>query len=155
VAALAAEVVERFGPSAHNKGIDLSIRQSPEPFYVVADPGRVDQVLMNLIGNALKHGRAGDGVTTIVQVSAQDAGRFVEFAVADNGPGIAPEYHEVIFHKFERAKTPHAPRVRSSGLGLAFCRLVVEAHGGRIWVDSELGAGSAFRFALPLADVEA
>jgi signal transduction histidine kinase len=76
--------------------------------------------------------------------------RGVLFTVADNGPGIPPQYHEVIFHKFESVKAPNVPRVRSSGLGLAFCRLVVEAHGGRIWVQSAEGAGSAFHIVLPL-----
>jgi signal transduction histidine kinase len=71
------------------------------------------------------------------------------FTVADNGPGIPPEYHELIFQKFEQVQAPHAPRVRSSGLGLAFCRLVIERHGGRIWVQSTEGAGSAFHILLP------
>jgi signal transduction histidine kinase len=74
----------------------------------------------------------------------------VLFTVADNGPGIPPEYHEVIFRKFQQVKTPHAPRVASSGLGLAFCRMAVEAHGGRIWVQSATGQGSAFHIMLPL-----
>ena len=72
------------------------------------------------------------------------------FTVADNGPGIPPEYHELIFRKFEQVKTPDIPRVRSSGLGLAFCKLVVEAHGGRIWVQSAEGKGSQFHIALPV-----
>ena len=73
------------------------------------------------------------------------------FTVADNGPGIPPEYQEVIFRKFERAKNPNIPRTRSSGLGLAFCKLVVDAHGGRIWVQSAgEGKGSAFHFSLPI-----
>ena len=71
------------------------------------------------------------------------------FTVADDGPGIPREYHELIFRKFERVKTPNIPRVRSSGLGLSFCRLVVEGHGGRIWVQSAEGRGSAFHIRLP------
>jgi signal transduction histidine kinase len=70
--------------------------------------------------------------------------------VADNGPGIPLEYHDLIFRKFERVKTPNIPRTRSSGLGLAFCKLVVDAHGGRIWVQSAgEGKGSSFHFSLP------
>ncbi|HEY7860362.1 MAG TPA: ATP-binding protein, partial [Gemmatimonadaceae bacterium] len=72
------------------------------------------------------------------------------FTVADNGPGIPPEYHELIFRKFERAKQPEVPRVRSSGLGLTFCKLAVEVHGGRIWVRSTEGNGSQFHIALPV-----
>ena len=72
------------------------------------------------------------------------------FSISDNGPGIPKEYHEIIFRKFEQVKTPNAPRVRSSGLGLAFCKLVIESHGGRIWVHSEgEGKGSSFHFVLP------
>jgi signal transduction histidine kinase len=85
-----------------------------------------------------------------LRIFARTDPRGVLFTVADNGPGIPPQYHEVIFHKFERVKTPNVPRVRSSGLGLAFCRLVVEAHGGRIWVQSAEGAGSAFHILLPV-----
>jgi signal transduction histidine kinase len=73
------------------------------------------------------------------------------FTVADNGPGIPPQYHELIFRKFEQVRALNAPRVRSSGLGLAFCRLVVEQHGGRIWVQSAEGQGSAFHILLPQA----
>ena len=73
------------------------------------------------------------------------------FTVADDGVGIPAEYHDIIFRKFEQVKTPHIPRVRSSGLGLAFCKLVVEAHGGRIWVKSGGDmVGSAFHFWLPV-----
>ena len=77
----------------------------------------------------------------------------VLITVQDDGPGIAPEYQELIFRKFESLKAPNAPRVRSSGLGLTFCRLAVEAHGGRIWVQSQVGAGSAFHILLPLVPV--
>ncbi|HYD52133.1 MAG TPA: ATP-binding protein, partial [Gemmatimonadaceae bacterium] len=82
--------------------------------------------------------------------SARREGEGILFTVADDGPGIPSEYQELIFRKFARAKTPNAPRVRSSGLGLAFCKLVVDAHGGRIWVQSAEGKGSAFHIALPL-----
>ena len=86
-----------------------------------------------------------------LQLSVRRDGEGVLFTVADNGPGIPPEYHEIIFRKFEQVKTPNMPRVRSSGLGLAFCKLVVESHGGRIWVQSGGdGQGSSFHFSLPV-----
>ena len=85
-----------------------------------------------------------------MQLSARLDGDGILFTVADNGPGIPREYHELIFRKFEQVRTPNAPRVRSSGLGLTFCKMGVEAHGGRIWVQSEEGKGSAFHFRLPL-----
>jgi signal transduction histidine kinase len=74
--------------------------------------------------------------------------------VTDDGPGIPSEYQEIIFRKFERVRAPNAPRVRGSGLGLTFCRLAVEAHGGRIWVKSAEGEGSTFYVQLPLAPAE-
>jgi signal transduction histidine kinase len=83
-------------------------------------------------------------------LARRDASGSVLFTVADNGPGIPPEYHELIFRKFERVRNPEIPRVRSSGLGLAFCKLAVEAHGGRIWVQSAEGQGSQFHFLLPV-----
>jgi signal transduction histidine kinase len=74
----------------------------------------------------------------------------VLFTFADNGPGIPPEYHELIFRKFGQVATGITPRVRSSGLGLTFCKLVVDLHGGMIWVRSREGEGSAFYVQLPI-----
>lgn len=71
------------------------------------------------------------------------------FTVADNGPGIPSEYHELIFRKFERVRGANVPKVRSSGLGLAFCQLAVEAHGGRIWVEDNTPRGARFCVELP------
>jgi signal transduction histidine kinase len=70
--------------------------------------------------------------------------------VSDDGPGIPEAYQGLVFQKFEQVRAPNAPRVRSSGLGLAFCRVAVEAHGGRIWVRSVEGEGSTFHILLPL-----
>ena len=107
----------------------------------------IKRVFGNLIQNALTH--SSRAVT--LKVSARKEGEGILFTVSDDGPGIPKEYHEIIFRKFEQVKTPNAPRVRSSGLGLAFCKLVVESHGGRIWVHSDgEGRGSAFHFTLPL-----
>ena len=110
------------------------------------DRSLLKRVFGNLIQNSLIH----SSTAVELRIFARTDPRGVLFTVADNGPGIPPQYHEVIFHKFERVKTPNVPRVRSSGIGLAFCRLVVEAHGGRIWVQSAEGAGSAFHILLPV-----
>jgi signal transduction histidine kinase len=83
-------------------------------------------------------------------LGARRDGANLVFTVSDDGPGIAPEYQETIFQKFEQITVPNAPRVRSSGLGLAFCRVAVESHGGRIWVKSEEGVGSVFHVSLPI-----
>ena len=111
-----------------------------------ADKALLKRVLGNLVQNALTH----SATAITLQLSARRDGDGILFTVADNGPGIPPEYHEVIFRKFERVKNPNIPRTRSSGLGLAFCKLVIDAHGGRIWVQSAgEGKGSAFHFSLP------
>lgn len=110
-----------------------------------ADKALLKRVFSNLLQNALTH----SGRSIEMHVSARASNDGVLFAVQDNGPGIPAEFHEVIFQKFGRAKTANVPRVRSSGLGLAFCKLVVEAHGGRIWVKSAQGEGSTFYVQLP------
>jgi two-component system, sensor histidine kinase and response regulator len=111
-----------------------------------ADKQLIKRVIGNLIQNALTH--SAHAVT--IHLTARRDADGVLLTVADNGPGIPAEYHEIIFRKFEQVRTPNVPRVRSSGLGLAFCKLVVESHGGRIWVQSEgEGRGSAFHLALP------
>jgi two-component system, sensor histidine kinase and response regulator len=111
------------------------------------DRGMLKRVIGNLIQNALIHSGAPIELTLVARPDPNG----VRFTVIDTGPGIPPEYHDVIFQKFEQVRASHTPRVRTSGLGLTFCRLVVEAHGGRIWVQSTEGAGSAFHFILPLA----
>lgn len=111
------------------------------------DRGMLKRVFGNLIQNALVHSAAPIELTLVARPDPNG----IRFSVVDTGPGIPPEYHDVIFQKFEQVRTAHAPRVRNSGLGLTFCRLVVEAHGGRIWVQSAEGAGSSFHLVLPLA----
>jgi signal transduction histidine kinase len=122
-----------------------SIVQDDAPTFN-ADRQLLKRVFANLIQNALTHsGRAIE-----LRITARRSDDDVLFSVEDNGPGIPPEFHDVIFQKFGRVKTANVPRVRSSGLGLAFCKLVVDAHGGRIWVRSEMGKGSAFYVQLPV-----
>ena len=111
-----------------------------------ADKTLLKRVLSNLIQNAVTHSPVP---VTLALGARRDPGGIV-LTVADDGPGIPEEYHELIFQKFEQVQAPNAPRVRSSGLGLAFCRVAVESHGGRIWVRSREGAGSTFHIQLPL-----
>jgi len=115
-----------------------------------ADRGMLKRVIGNLIQNALIHSGAPIELTLVARPDPNG----VRFTVMDTGPGIPPEYHDIIFQKFEQVRAVHTPRVRTSGLGLTFCRLVIEAHGGRIWVQSAEGAGSAFHFILPVAPPE-
>ena len=153
-AALVAELVEEWRVRFQQEQATISTQVADECPVFMADKGLMKRVFSNLIQNALTH--AGSGValslTARTYPEAGDAGG-VLFTVADDGPGIPPEYHEVIFRKFERVKNPQSPRARNSGLGLAFCKLVVEAHGGRIWVQSTEGRGSQFHISLPAEPV--
>jgi signal transduction histidine kinase len=110
-----------------------------------ADKPLLKRVFSNILQNALTH----SGTTIELRISVRGEEDGVLFGIQDNGPGIPEEFHDLIFQKFGRVKTAHVPRVRSSGLGLAFCKLVVEAHGGRIWVRSAAGEGSTFYVQLP------
>ncbi len=109
------------------------------------DKPLLKRVFSNLVQNALTH----SGRSIELKITARGSDDGILFGVHDNGPGIPEEFQELIFQKFGRVKTAHVPRVRSSGLGLAFCKLVIDAHGGRIWVRSVPGEGSAFYVQLP------
>ena len=148
--ALIAELVEEWRVRFQQEEAEVSTDVADDCPVFNADKGLVKRVFSNLIQNAITH--AGSGVKIALSARAHqdvDGSGGVMFTVSDDGPGIPPEYHEVIFRKFERVKNPQLPRARNSGLGLAFCKLVVEAHGGRIWVQSSEGRGSHFHITLP------
>jgi signal transduction histidine kinase len=108
---------------------------------VFADPGLIERVLQNLIGNAIKFTPSGGKIT----VSTAVDGDKVRIAVDDSGPGVRPEMQEQLFQKFVTGEEGE----RGSGLGLAFCRMAIEAHEGEIWVESAPGVGATFVFTLP------
>jgi signal transduction histidine kinase len=140
------EVAREWEIRVQQERARLQLEVGSEARSVDADPALIKRVFSNLIQNALTH--SARAVTVTLGARTDSGGTL--FTVADDGVGIPPEYHDIIFRKFEQVKTPHIPRVRSSGLGLAFCKLVVEAHGGRIWVKSgPERQGSAFHFWLP------
>ncbi|HEX6058766.1 MAG TPA: ATP-binding protein [Gemmatimonadaceae bacterium] len=143
--AFLAEVRHEWDVRFQQEGAAVHVAATEDAPVFEADKALLRRVFGNLIQNALTHSPRA----IRLELSARRDGDGVLFTVADDGPGIPPQYHELIFRKFEQVKTPHAPRVRSSGLGLAFCKLVVDAHGGRIWVQSNEGEGSAFHIALP------
>jgi PAS domain S-box-containing protein len=118
-----------------------------DPLPVVrADQTQLSQVFQNLLGNAIKY-RSAD--PPAIHISAVRTDGMYEFSVKDNGVGIHPEHHERIFGVFKRL---HGKEVPGTGIGLAICRKIVESHGGKIWVESELGRGSTFRFTIPADD---
>ena len=112
------------------------------------DPDRVTQILTNLVGNALQYTPSGGSIT----VSARESEGMLAVSVADTGIGIAPSHLSKIFDRFFRADDPFVQESPGTGLGLAITRSLVEMHGGEIWVESEVGAGSVFTFTLPLAE---
>jgi two-component system, sensor histidine kinase and response regulator len=145
-AALLNEVAHEWSIRFQQEGAEATIDVSDEAPVFEADKPLLIRVLGNLIQNAVTH----SSTAVKLHLAARREGDGILFTVSDNGPGIPAEYHEVIFRKFERVKTANIPRTRSSGLGLAFCKLVVDAHGGRIWVQSGgEGKGSAFHITLP------
>jgi histidine kinase len=114
---------------------------------VFADRERVHQVLFNLLDNAVRFTPLGGRVT----VTASSHNGSVDVVVADTGPGISSEHLPRVFERFYRVDESRSRDDGGTGIGLAIARSVVEAHGGRIWADSEPGRGSAFTFELPVA----
>ena len=141
---LVEEVVEAERPLAEEKGLRLQHDVSSEMPTVKADRSLMERVLQNLVGNAIKFTPA-EG---IVEVGAKVANGHIAVRVRDTGPGVPFEIQDKLFEKFVTGKQMG----RGSGLGLAFCRMAIEAHDGRIWVDSEPGKGATFSFILPLGD---
>ena len=118
------------------------------------DPSRITQVLMNLIGNAVKYSPAGGEIVTTIRSSPD--GQEVQVAVSDRGMGMDPQEIGKLFQPFERATTAVNSGIEGTGLGLAICREIVQAHGGRLWAESDgPGLGSTFILALPTGDVSA
>jgi signal transduction histidine kinase len=144
--ALAEEIAEHLKPLAAEKRIGIEVA-APDPQVTVwADRDKVTQVLTNLIGNAVKF-TPHDGKITIAIV--RNGNEWVQISVADTGPGIVAEEADRIFTKFYQIADTDKQRPKGSGLGLAISKALVEMHGGKIWVESELGRGSTFSFTLP------
>lgn len=143
--ALLAELVHEWGHRFQQEQTTVSVSVADDAPIFTGDKGLIKRVFSNLIQNAVTH----SSKAVHLEFSARRAGHGVLFTVTDNGPGIPPEYHEIIFRKFGQVEVPRTPRTRSSGLGLTFCKLVVERHHGRIWVKSAEGKGSSFYIELP------
>lgn len=142
-------VVELLASRALGKGIGLGSHVEPNvPQMVTADPGRVRQVLLNLIGNAIKFTDAGGVLVSVSRTSGEDGDRII-FSVTDTGPGMREADLERIFEEFEQADGTSTRVHGGAGLGLAISRRLVKAMGGTITVNSTLGVGSEFVFDMP------
>jgi signal transduction histidine kinase len=149
LAGLIQDALTRLAPAAQARQVELeALPPEPDPL-VLADPDHLRQVLLNLVGNALKFSPAGRTVTVSAQVQAD--GRAAVVRVADQGPGIPAEEKPFVFDKYYRAAAVR-DRIDGAGLGLSISKRIVEAHGGEMWLEDREGGGSVFSFTLPLAE---
>ncbi len=146
-ALLIEESVRVIKPMADDKGLTLNRQENGNIPDVHVDRNQIIQVLINLLNNAVKFTHEGS-ITLGVR---QETDGFLEFFVADTGEGIFPEEKEAIFDEFYRLADVTSNRPKGSGLGLSISKRIVEHHGGKIWVESELGKGSVFHFTVPTA----
>lgn len=150
---LVMDVLDSLAYKFTKKGRDISYKvlaNGHEHTLVEADKQRIDQVVRNLIDNAVKYGDAKGVVTIIIERSPEDEGKLV-VKVNDNGPGIDKQHIARLFERFYRVDKSRSREKGGTGLGLAICKHLIEAHGERIWVESEPGKGATFMFTLKKA----
>lgn len=143
--ALLQDAIESLGGIAADAKVELESAGAPDA-SVMADPDAMNQVFGNLIENSLKYARDGKRIRVGARLLAAE----VEFTVQDFGPGIASEHIDRIFERFYRIDKARSRESGGTGLGLAIVKHIIQSHGGRLWAESELGAGATFHFTLPL-----
>ena len=146
VAEFLTSAVREAEVAATAAGREVRFAVDAEPGKAVADPARLHQVVANLLDNAARHSPAAGTVTVTARRLADD----LVIEVADEGPGIPPDQRARVFERFTRGGRA-AAHSGGTGLGLAIARRLVQAHGGKIWIESEPGMGSKFSFLLPVA----
>jgi two-component system sensor histidine kinase/response regulator len=145
------ETMKSLSVRAHQKGLELIYDVQPDvPEAVIGDPGRIRQVLVNLVGNAIKFTERGEVFINVEEESHEDNVTCLHFIVKDTGVGIPAEKQEKIFEAFSQADGSMARRYGGTGLGLTICTRLVTVMGGAIWVESQPGEGSTFHFTLRL-----
>ncbi len=147
------EALDLFAKPAQRKGLELGCLLHAEvPTALRGDPGRLHQILINLIGNAVKFTQQGEVMIHVTRSSRNAERTLIEFAVVDTGIGIAHEVQERLFKPFTQADTSTTRQFGGTGLGLAICKQLVEQMGGQIGLESTLGQGSTFRFTVWLTE---
>jgi signal transduction histidine kinase len=146
LAQLARAIVGKLAPRASARGVALQMEAAPDAPLALADPDRIEQVLVNLLDNAVKYSRPGDTVRVHVDGGPGEAARV---QVWDEGIGIPADELARIGERFYRADKARSRAEGGSGLGLAIARALVEAHGGQLWLESQEGQGTVVRFTLP------
>jgi PAS domain S-box-containing protein len=140
---------------AHKKRLELACHVAPEvPDTLIGDPGRLRQVVLNLVGNAVKFTERGEVLVDVGIESLDESAAVLHFCIADTGIGIPPAKRETIFGAFEQADSSTTRKYGGTGLGLTISSKLVELMGGRIWVESELGRGSKFHFTARLVPTD-
>jgi signal transduction histidine kinase len=147
-AELVASAINQVASLAHGKQLMLVQQIAADLPPLQGDENKLRRTLVNLLGNAIKFAPSGGAVT--VEARRSKEGQSIDFSVSDTGEGIPPEAFGRIFEKFGQVESRQGGHIMSTGLGLTFCKLAVEAHGGHIGVESVLGQGSTFCFSIPL-----
>jgi two-component system sensor histidine kinase/response regulator len=146
------ETMKTLGFRAHQKGLELVYDVRPDvPEAFMGDPGRLRQIIINLVGNSIKFTERGEILINVEQERRTEEAAYLHFSVHDTGVGIPLDKQSRIFEAFSQADGSMARRYGGTGLGLTICARLVEMMGGRIWVESETGAGSTFHFTAWLA----
>jgi len=141
------ETIKPLALRAHQKGLELACDLCPEgEAELIGDPGRIRQVLINLVGNAIKFTEHGEVLVEIKSSSPNDKSVELQFTVSDTGIGIPEEKHRLLFHAFSQADSSTTRKYGGTGLGLAISARLVNMMGGKIWMESTQGKGSKFHF---------
>jgi PAS domain S-box-containing protein len=142
-----AKAIKPLGLKAHQKGLELACEIAAEvPDALLGDSGRLRQVLINLLGNAVKFTETGEILLSVRKQNLTSDGLFLHFVVSDTGIGISPEKQQLIFNAFEQGDGSTTRKYGGTGLGLAIASCLVDMMGGRIWVESTVGQGTTFHF---------